>query len=110
MENKEQNEQRFLTLLSVGKTISTIGWIIVLVAALIIFSSFKSCIDNRHFDFNGEFIWGFLIATIGYFIVAQGQIISCFVSIENNTYKISELMANLIDEISGKENNRLHKI
>lgn len=105
MENNEQNNQRFLTLLSLGKTLSTIGWIIVAVSGLLIILSLGSCSDGDKLEGTIMFIIGFLSAGIGYLIVANGQMISCFVSIENNTHKTSNLLDKLIGTINKQESS-----
>jgi hypothetical protein len=95
MQNNEITSSRFKTLLSLGKTISVIGWVIVGLAALTIFSSLTSCItdDSMAKAFGMiTFPIGLLTGALGYLFVAMGQMISCFVSIEVNTHKTSEIL------------------
>jgi hypothetical protein len=93
---------RFKTLLSLGKTITIIGWVIVGFAALTIFSSLKSCVSNDSFaKAIGmlSFPIGLLSGAFGYFFVAMGQMISCFVSMEDNTHETVELLNELKSQL-----------
>ena len=97
-----QNNSRFKTLLSLGKTISIIGWVIVGFAGLTIFSSLTSCISNDGFaKAIGllSFPIGLLTGAFGYFFVAMGQMISCFVSMEDNTHKTVESLQELKSQL-----------
>ncbi|MHB9041583.1 MAG: hypothetical protein ACYC4T_13085 [Melioribacteraceae bacterium] len=97
-----QNNSRFKTLLSLGKTISIIGWVIVGFAGLTIFSSLTSCVSNDSFaKAIGllSFPIGLLTGAFGYLFVAMGQMISCFVSMEDNTHKTAELLNELKSQL-----------
>lgn len=101
------NNSRFKTLLSLGKTISVIGWIIVGLAALTIFSSLSSCVANdtmaKAFGMI-TFPVGLLTGALGYLFVALGQMISCFVSIEDNTYQTKEAVEILKEKFPNLNN------
>lgn len=77
----------------------------VVIAISLVLLSLSKCIGGDSLEGSIMFLSGFLSAAIGYILVAQGEVISCFVSIENNTYKISKLMTDLIEKISGKDNS-----
>lgn len=71
-----QNNSRFKALLSLGRTISIIGWVIVGFAGLTIFSSLTSCVSNDGFaKAIGllSFPIGLLTGAFGYLFVAMGQ-------------------------------------
>jgi len=96
------NNARFKTLLSLGKTISVFGWVIVGFAALTIFSSLTSCVSNDSMAKAFAMITfpiGLLTGAFGYFFVAIGQMISCFLSIEDNTHKTVELLNDLKNQL-----------
>lgn len=97
-----QNNFRFKTLLSLGRTITIIGWVIVGFAGLTIFSSLTSCVSNDGFaKAIGllSFPIGLLTGAFGYLFVAMGQMISCFVSMEDNTHKTVEQLNELKSQL-----------
>lgn len=94
-----QNNSRFKTLLALGKTLSTVGWVIVGFAGLTLLLSLASCTSGNKFEGTIGFIIGILTAGFGYLVVANGQIISCFVSMEDNTHKTVELLNELKSQL-----------
>ncbi len=79
-----QNNSRFNTLLALGKTLSTVGWVIVGFAGLTLLLSLASCTSGNKFEGTIGFIIGILTAGFGYLVVANGQIISCTVKYSMN--------------------------
>lgn len=102
MEYNTDFNSRFKTLLAFGKTLSTVGQIIIGVGGLVAFIGFVSFVwgDAISKPF-GLIAWatGLLMVGLGYLIVANGQIISCFVSMEDNTHKTVELMNELKSQL-----------
>ena len=72
----------FNTLLRIGKFISGFGWFLCVVAIIAFFFGFADVQDEIRPMLFGGGIFTFICALI---IVAFGQLISCFVSIERNT-------------------------
>lgn len=94
-----QNNSRFKSLLALGRTITIIGWVIVGFAGLTLLLSLASCTSGNKFEGTIGFIIGILTAGFGYLVVANGQIISCFVSIEDNTHKTVEQLNELKSQL-----------
>lgn len=91
METIATENQRYKTLLAFGKFFSFIGWVIVVIGAIIIFVGLSQFGQRSAFGGSSPFgpmglVTGLLVAVYGIMLVASGQGISCFVSIENNTY------------------------
>lgn len=96
------SERRFNTLLSIGKLISGIGWVFVGLGALAAVIGIIAAISQAGNSFGGGeravlslaagLGGGLLNAIIGILIVAQGQVLSCFVAIERNTRSTYEMM------------------
>ncbi len=67
----------------------TVGWIIVVFGLLTAFPGFAGCVSG---DFLAKplgilsFAIGLVTAALGYLIVANGHVISCFVSMEENIF------------------------
>ncbi|MCJ7651499.1 MAG: hypothetical protein MUP85_23070 [Candidatus Lokiarchaeota archaeon] len=83
---------RFNTLLNLGQIVSVFGWIVV--SASLIF-----CIVGIvAFESLGAIviISGVIALINGILVVAIGHLISCFVSIEANTYRTNYLLEQLI--------------
>lgn len=76
---------KFKTLLAYGKTISVLGWLMVVIGIILAFAVF---IEQN--------IWlvpsAIIVVIMGIAIVAYGQLISCFIAIENNTRATYEMM------------------
>ena len=87
--NEIQNiSSSFKTLLGIGKFISGFGWFLCAAAVIAFFIGFTDVEDQARAALLGGGIIVFIYALL---IVAFGQLISCFVSIEKNTratYKI----------------------
>lgn len=79
---------QFKTLLGYGKFISVIGWIVIIIGIIAIIGGFASGSEVGVGVAGGSLI--FIILGIG--MVASGQLISCFVSIERNTRATYELL------------------
>ncbi len=91
MEDFDQVGQRYKTLLGFGKFFSFMGWALVGVGALVFLLGFLGVGGSRS-SFGGNqilaigFLSGLPLALSGLMMVAGGQGISCFVSIEHNTH------------------------
>ena len=81
-------EFEFKTLLGFGKLISGLGWILVIIGAFVSLTGFTNSGMESLFFILG----GLVVAIMGLFMVANGQLISCFVSIERNTRQTSNLL------------------
>jgi len=95
MEKKILSYSRFKTLLALGITLNTVGSIVIGVGGLIAFSGLVSCVGGDAFTKPlglVAFVSGLLMVGLGYLIIANGQVIECFVSIEENTHKTSEII------------------
>lgn len=79
---------QFKTLLGYGKFISGLGWIVIIIGIIAIIGGFASGSEVGVGVAVGSLI--FIILGIG--MVASGQLISCFVSIERNTRATYELL------------------
>jgi len=86
------DEPQFKTLHHLGGVISFLGWIVVALGV----ASFIFMKDT--FPVGTAFFGALLIAIIGIVIVANGQLLSCFVSIEWNTKKTNELLTELLEK------------
>ena len=86
--NKEiKNTYDFKTLLGCGKFISGFGWVIVVLGIVGMFGIFGGVIGAEELGCSiiGAIAAGMLSVIMGIGIVAIGQLITCFVSIERNT-------------------------
>lgn len=88
MEDGRSSEGRFKTLWATSRVISTLGWITIsggtafsVIAAAAVLNSRKGTLLVAAVAAAP----GFLAAVSGWLIVAAGQLISCFISIEQNT-------------------------
>ncbi|MBS3944433.1 MAG: hypothetical protein KGZ42_02970 [Melioribacter sp.] len=93
IEKKYQDFARFKTLLALGKTLNTVGQIVIWVGGLIAFMGLVSCIGGDAITKPLGFMAlasGLLMVGLGYLIIANGQLIECFVSIEENTRQTKE--------------------
>lgn len=79
---------QFNTLLGYGKFISGLGWLVIAIGIIAIIGGFASGSEVGVGISVGSLI--FIILGIG--MVASGQLISCFVSIEKNTRATYELL------------------
>jgi len=78
----------FKTLLGFGKFISGLGWILVIIGGILALTGLTNSGNESLFFILG----GLVLAIMGLFMVANGQLISCFVSIERNTRQASDLL------------------
>lgn len=102
LDSSQASESRFNTLLSIGKLISGLGWVLVGLGALTAIIGIVIAISVASKSFGGEeqaaislaagLGGGLFQAIIGILIVAQGQVLSCFVAIEHNTRSTYEMM------------------
>lgn len=89
-------DNKFNTLLGIGKFIAGYGWLIVILGIIaLVFGISK--IDEPIGVMT--IIGGFNSTVIGIFLVAFGQIIECFVAIENNTRETNNLMGSSSDRV-----------
>ena len=100
-ENSEQ-KRRFAELLSVGIIMEKVGWGVVVLGAIVAISGLVSCIEDSGM-LRGigaiSFSAGLLTAAFGYLVVAFAQVLSCFVSMEQNTHKTVELLNELKSQL-----------
>ena len=97
-----QDNSRFKTLLALGTTLSTVGQIIIGVGGLVAFIGLVSLVGGDSISKPFGLIAlasGLLMVGLGYLIVANGQIISCFVSMEDNTHKTVETLNELKNKL-----------
>ena len=89
--------ERYQTLLSFGKLFSFVGWAVVVLGGggMVVLGV------------QGEMAWSVLagigVAIYGLLIVAGGQAISCFVSIENNTHATLLVQQNMLALMQKKQ-------
>jgi hypothetical protein len=84
--------ENFKTLSGIGKFVEVIGWLAFAVGIVGVLSCLAK-IDESWAQFM-ILIWGGILLA-GVLIVAQGQVIRCFVSIERNTQRTSSALAQL---------------
>jgi len=86
------DSERFKTLLAFGKFFSFIGWVVVIIGVIISFVGVSQLGQRSGFGGGTSplgpagLVSGLLVAVYGLILVASGQGITCFVSIENNTH------------------------
>ena len=83
---------RFKTLVTLGKTLSILGWVWVVIAIIVGFV----IADKDQIII--PILSGVVAAIPGFFIFAQGQLILCFVSIERGIQDIKKEVVNLSKE------------
>jgi len=79
-EKEPQEVYKFKVLLAYGNIFSGIGWLVVIIGICIILFSF---IEGK--DLLPMIGVGLIVIIFGFFLVASGQVVSCFVEIERNT-------------------------
>ncbi len=102
------DNDRFRTLLGFGKFFSFLGWLIVLAGALLSFLGMGQF--GQRGGMGGGLIptapaliiLGVSLILFGFAMVASGQFLSCFVSLENNTYVTKLLQQNMIKFLRDK--------
>lgn len=80
---------RFKTLLGLGQFVTILGWIIFIAGIIAIVIGIATLKENSG---TITLIGGIAGLINGVLIVAIGQIISCFVSIEHNTYETADIL------------------
>ena len=82
---------RFNTLLSLGQFVSVVGWIIFFVGVIAVVAGIASITSNQILG-SVAVVGGIISLINGILVAAIGQSISCFVSIEHNTYETNKLL------------------
>lgn len=91
----------FGTLLSLGKFISGLGWVLVvlgIIVALVAFAGVSKYLERNPITDITATLLGLAVAAAGIMYVASGQLISCIVAIERNTRKGKDLIERLISQ------------
>jgi hypothetical protein len=107
VENRDSETARFQTLKSMGQVISVLGWITVGGGGIVSFVAMAAVagLEGRRGGSGlGVIIAagpGLLVAIFGALIVAAGQTISCFVSIEKNTHAAWEAQKAVLKALGG---------
>lgn len=108
--NTKQNpiNNRFKGLLGLGQFISVVGWVVLIFSIIFIIVGITS-VSTRGtlwaIEIGGGII-GFLNSIL---FIAIGQIISCFVSIEYNTWETTDLLKRLpLKEDKQEQNNSIN--
>ena len=102
MTEADFDNDRFRTLLGFGKFFSFLGWVIVLGGALLSFLGIGQL--GQRGGMGGGLIptgstllvLGVSLILYGFAMVASGQFLSCFVSLESNTYVTKLLQQNIL--------------
>ena len=81
----EIESKRYKTLLSLGKLISIIGWFVVFLGGILFIVGLGQLNEGYGIMSASGLVSGIIVSVFGLICVAFGQVISCFVSIENNT-------------------------
>ena len=89
--SSKPSNSRFNTLLSFGQFISIFGWITVVASVIFIIVGIVS-IKTLGIV---AIISGAMSLILSILVVALGQLISCFVSIEHNTYETNNLLKSM---------------
>ena len=89
-----QSKSRFNTLLSLGQYVSFFGWFIVVVSVVFIIVGIVLIKSLGLIAIVG----GVISLISGVLVVSVGQLISCFVSIELNTYETNNLLKAFTDK------------
>ena len=92
MEQQQQTMNRaFGTLHSLGKFISGVGWMLVFLGIVAGVQGVEA-LDSGQMRGLLLFYWGGALGGIvgGLLVVAQGQLFSCFVAIEENTRRMAD--------------------
>lgn len=84
------DDNEFMTLSGYGKFISGFGWLVVVLGAFAVVLG----LGTRNFGIVG-IVSGALAIIMGIGLVANGQLISCFVSIERNTKAAAALLESI---------------
>ncbi len=103
METIATENQRYKTLLTFGKFFSLVGWIVVAIGGIMFLVGLGQ-LGQRNIFGGGAMglVTGLLIAVYGIMLVASGQGISCFVSIENNTHATMLAQREILNTMRGQ--------
>ncbi len=84
----------FRSLLGLGRFMSGVGWVAVGIGAIVFsIGLVVVCSSGRGAAFGGvAVVGGALLGILGFLVVACGQVMSCFVTIERNTRGTYELL------------------
>jgi len=102
------DSERFKTLLAFGKFFSFIGWVVVIIGVIVSFVGVSQLGQRSGFGGGTSplgpagLVAGLLVAVYGLILVASGQGISCFVSIENNTHATMVAQQAILSLIRGQ--------
>lgn len=107
MANSTLTNPRFTTLLGLGKFITFMGWVVVIIGAIIFLYSLSQLGERSMFRnmSTAGLITGMVIAVNGLILVATGQIISCFVAIEGNTYDTIQMQKTILSFMKNQQAN-----
>ena len=103
MANGLQANPRFSTLTGLGTFITFAGWIVVIVGAVLLFMGLSKLGDRSAFGGGMSFMGlasGVGVVLYGLLMVAAGQAITCFVSIENNTFETMQTQRRLLNQVN----------
>lgn len=81
----------FKTLLFYSNFVSFIGWLLVICGVTIILFSFSLGFDTEISNSLNVF-WGIILVVIGILVVANGQLLSCIVTIEKNSRETNNIL------------------
>lgn len=97
--------QRFKTLLAFGKFFSAIGWVVAVIGGIMLVPGLNQLARGSQFgDGMSAMVGlgtGLLVAVFGLMLVASGQGISCFVSIEGNTHSMLVAQHSILSVMRG---------
>jgi len=105
METITTESQRYKTLLGFGKFFGFIGWAFVVIGGIIFLAGLSGSFVMSRYIGGGimGLLTGLLVAVYGLMLVASGQGISCFVSIEHNTHATMVAQQTILTLMSGKK-------
>ena len=83
---------KFKALLSYGKLIFGLGWILIAVSVIVVFVGLYNIGSDGAIAGGAILGYGITVAISGFFFLVFGQFISCFVSIEQNTRATFEIL------------------
>jgi|GEM_PF-2068077 len=102
MMDSDFDHQRFRTLSGFGKFFSFLGWVIVFGGAFLVLKGMEQFGPQSGMGGGliptgpAMLVFGGGLILYGFAMIAGGQFISCFVSLENNTYVTKLLQQNIL--------------
>jgi len=116
MMESDFDKHRFRTLLGFGKFFSLLGWVIVFGGAFLV--SLGMGQFGLRSGMGGGIIptgpamlvFGVGLILYGFVMVASGQFISCFVSLESNTYVTKLLQQNILKTLRDQLASYSHQV